>query len=73
MFHATLNRVKTQLPKETEVMNRETVFENSVHSVFRFADPANVGKTLLERNKDHVLNQARSELMKQGISGQLCQ
>ena len=29
-------------------------FESSVHSVFRFAD-----------NKDHLLNQARSELMKQ--------
>ena len=40
-------------------------FESSVHSVFRFADPANVGKSLLDGNKDHVLNQARSELLKQ--------
>ena len=24
-FHATVNRVKTRFPKETEVMNRETV------------------------------------------------
>ena len=40
-------------------------FKSSVHSVFRFADPANVGKSFLDRNKDHLLNQARSELMKQ--------
>ena len=40
-------------------------FESSVRSVFRFADPANVGKTLLDGNKDHLLNQARSELMRQ--------
>ena len=39
--------------------------ESGVHSVFRFADPAKVGKSLLDGNKDHVLNQARSELMKQ--------
>ena len=40
-------------------------FVSSVHSVFRFADPANVGKSLLDGNKDHLLNQARSEIMKQ--------
>ena len=40
-------------------------FESSVHSVFSFADPSNVGKSLLDENKDHLLNQARSELMKQ--------
>ena len=40
-------------------------FESSVHSVFRFATPANIGKSLLAGNKDHVLNEARSELMKQ--------
>ena len=39
--------------------------ERSVHSVFRFADPATVGKSLLDGNEDHLLNQARSELMKQ--------
>ena len=31
---------------------------------FRFADPASVGKSCLGGNKDHQLNQARSELMK---------
>ena len=36
-----------------------------VHSVFRLADRANVGKSLLDGNKDHLLNQARSELVKQ--------
>ena len=40
-------------------------FENSVHSVFKFADAINVGGSLLEGNKDHLLDQVRSELMKQ--------
>ena len=63
-MHATVNRVKTLFPKETgnEPGNR---LESSVHSVFRFADPTNVGKSLLDGNKDHLLNQARSEIMKQ--------
>ena len=39
--------------------------ERCVHFVFRFADPSNVGRSLLEGNKDHLLDQARSELMKQ--------
>ena len=30
----------------------------------RFAHPANVGKSLLDGNKDHLFDQARSELMK---------
>ena len=65
-FRATVNRVRTCFPKETEVTNRETVSRVVfVHSVFRFADPANVGKPLLDGNKDHLLDQARSELMKQ--------
>ena len=34
-------------------------------SVFRNADPSNVGRSLLEGNKDHLLSQARSELMRQ--------
>ena len=34
-------------------------------SVFKHADPANVVKSLLNGNKDHLLNQARSEIMKQ--------
>ena len=40
-------------------------FENSVHSVFRVAEPSSAGKSLLDGHKDHLLNQARSELMKQ--------
>ena len=34
-------------------------------SIFRDANPANVAKSLLEGNRDHLLTQARSELMKQ--------
>ena len=40
-------------------------FESSVRSVFLFADTSNVGESLLEGNKDHLLNQARCELVKQ--------
>ena len=64
-FRAKVNRVRTIFPKATEVTNRETFFESSVHSVLGFADPTNVGKSLLDGNKDHLLNQARSEITKQ--------
>ena len=63
-FHATVNRVRTRFPKDrcNESGDR---FENSVHYVFRFADTAHIERSLLDGNKDHLLNQARSELMKQ--------
>ena len=34
-------------------------------SVSKNADPPNVGRSLLEGNKDHLLSQAKSELMRQ--------
>ena len=34
-------------------------------SVFKNADPSNLGRSLVEGNKDHVLSQARSDLKKQ--------
>ena len=34
-------------------------------SVFKHADPSNLGKSLLEGNKDDLFHQARSDLMKQ--------
>ena len=34
-------------------------------SVFKHADPSNLVRSLLEGNEDHLLSQARSELMKQ--------
>ena len=65
-FHATVNPVKTRFPNETEVMNEPgNRFKSSVRSVFRFAETANEGKSLFDGNKDHLLNQAKSELMKQ--------
>ena len=33
--------------------------------MFKYADPSNLGRSLLEGNKDHLLSQARSELMRQ--------
>ena len=35
-------------------------------SIFRDANPANVANSLGEGNRDHLLYQARTELMKQG-------
>ena len=65
MIRATVNRVRTRFPKETEVTNRETVSR----VVFIFSkillDPTNVGKSLLDENHDHLLDQARSEFMEQ--------
>ena len=34
-------------------------------SVLKFADPSNLRRSLLEGNKDHLLSQARSELVRQ--------
>ena len=38
-------------------------------SLFKYADPSKLGRSLLEGNKDHLLSQARSELMRQGHQG----
>ena len=35
-------------------------------SMFKNADPSKLGRSLLEGSKDHLLSQARSELLKQG-------
>ena len=52
-------------PKRDRSNESGNRFESTVHSVFRIADPAKVGKSLLDGNKDHLLNQVRSELVKQ--------
>ena len=52
----------SQRDRSNEPGNR---FESSVHSDLGFADPASDGKSLLDGNKDHLLNEARSEFMKQ--------
>ena len=38
--------------------------DHSENSIFQFADPSNLGRSLLEGSKDHLLSQARSELTK---------
>ena len=63
LFSCHSESSRNMFPKES-VMNRETVFESGVHSVFRFAHPANVGKSLLDGKKGHLLNLARSEIKK---------
>ena len=34
-------------------------------SIFKNADPSNLGRSLVESNKDHLLSHAKSELMRQ--------
>ena len=34
-------------------------------SIFKHADPSNLGRSLLEGNKDHLLSEGKSELMRQ--------
>ena len=41
------------------------VIFGSKDSVFRNSNPANAAKSLLDGNRDHLLTQTRSELMKQ--------
>ena len=36
-------------------------------SIFKNANPSNLGRSLLEGNEDHLLSQARSDLMKQEL------
>ena len=53
-----------RLNKDT-ISEREQPVLDSNESIFRFSNLANVAKSLLGGNRDHLLTQARSELMKQ--------
>ena len=41
-------------------------------SVFKHADPSNLGRSLLEGSKDDLLNQAKPEFMRQDTSSWIC-
>ena len=47
-----------------EFLTRQQVFGSNERFI-RFSNPANVAKSILDGNKDHLLAKARSELMKQ--------
>ena len=49
-------------PRETNLL---MLFFGSNEPIFRFSNPANVAKSLLDGNRDHLIPQARSELMRQ--------
>ena len=49
-FHLTTNQLSTRRNRGNEPGDE---FEGSVRSVFRFADTSNVGRSLLEGNKEH--------------------
>ena len=51
--------------QEPIICKRRTPGVQFKSSVFRYADPSNVVRSLLEGNKDHLLSQAKSELMRQ--------
>ena len=59
--HIRKDWVKTNFEKESNLL----ICLRSYESIFRDANPANVAKSLLEGNRDRLLTQARSELMKQ--------
>ena len=61
-FRATVNRVRTHFPKETEVTNLETVARVVFVLFLNLLARKKVGKSLLNGNNDHLLNQARSEI-----------
>ena len=47
-------------------LNQDAFFKRDRdESIFRNSNPATVAKSLLDGNRDHLLTQARSELMKQ--------
>ena len=49
-------------PRETNLLMS---FFGSNEPIFRFSNPANVAKSLLDGNRDHLITQARSELLRQ--------
>ena len=63
---SSLNRLnqETFSDREDFPLRHQQVF-GSNESFFRFSNPANVAKSLLDGNRDHLLAEARSELMKQ--------
>ena len=61
---------KNRLNQETFSDREDFPFRTSTgfgssEPFFRFSNPANVAKSLLDGNRDHLLAEARSELMKQ--------
>ena len=56
------SRLNQDIFRETNLF--DVVF-GSTEPFFRFSNPANVAKCLLDGNRDHLLAEARSELMKQ--------
>ena len=50
--------------REDFLQRHQQVF-GSTEPFFRFSNPPNVAKSLLDGNRDHLLAEARSELMKQ--------
>ena len=59
-YHSGQGSLLTGLSRETRASGKlDAMFP--CHDVFRFADQASVGKSLLDGNKDHLHNQARSE------------
>ena len=65
MSRSSQDRVHREKPAAMFSLRSEEPGNQFKSSVFRNADPSNLGRSLLEGNKHHLLSQARSELMKQ--------
>ena len=59
---ARVSWIKTFSDRDQCSLKHQQVF-GSNEPIFRFSNPANVAKSLLDGNRDHLLTQARSELM----------
>ena len=63
-YHSGQGSLLTGLSRETRASGKlDAMFP--CHNVFRFADQASVGKSLLDGNKDHLLKQDLNELVRQ--------
>ena len=52
---------ETHFPRESHLL---MMFFGTIEPIFRFSNPTNVAKSLLDGNRDHLLTQARSKQMK---------
>ena len=74
--HATVHELTSQIQELQVRLNQDTFSDRDAFSLrhqqvfgskelfIRFSNPANVAQSLLDGNRDHLLAEARSELMK---------
>ena len=64
-FHMRESRVKRHFPTESAFPQDIKQFREKGESFFRFSDPQEAARTVLEEQRDHQLAAANSEILKQ--------